>query len=230
MRLRTLLAATALLGVLAAAACADTQTETLGQTADATAERGDTKPRRAEKPAAAVPARDPATGKAGGQLSGSGTAAAGVPSAAAGTPTPPAGTAGTAPAADDELRPQANSSGAPARRPAERGDLPLDGSLSAACAERGDTLTVTVRTRPNASIAGVVEYVDEQAHGAMTVGNADGSGRFVWRFVVTPDAPLGDATAWISAQDRSPGPDEYSGSTNGEQAAGEYPFEVRDKC
>lgn len=91
-------------------------------------------------------------------------------------------------------------------------------------------MTATVSTRPQASIAGGVEYSDGDAHGAFTVGSADSHGTYRWPFVVGSDAPFGRAVLGVSAQDRTPTEDGYGASTTGEVGTAQAEFEVRKSC
>ena len=126
--------------------------------------------------------------------------------------------------------PDAAASGPRAGQSWGDASFPLAVTVAPPCVARGGTLAVTIQTRPRASVAAAVSYADEEAHGALTVGDADGTGAFRWQVVVSPDAPEGPAEALVSAQDRTPSPDGESASTTGEHRAGRYPFEVDDRC
>ena len=105
----------------------------------------------------------------------------------------------------------------------------MNASLSRTCATRGTRMTLTIETRPHASIAVGVGYSDGDAHGNLTVGPAGGDGMFVWHWVLSPEVPNGKAQVLISAQDRQPVND-YEAGTSGETSEEILEFEVKSKC
>jgi hypothetical protein len=107
--------------------------------------------------------------------------------------------------------------------------FPLDVEVTPLCAERGDKVTVTMRTRPASATTAAVGFSDNQAYGNYTIGNADDHGLWVWRFSVPDEAPYGKATVIASGADRRPGPDGQP-ATNGEYANTKRTFEVKKSC
>lgn len=75
--------------------------------------------------------------------------------------------------------------------------------LSATCVKPGDLLVITFRTPPKAGLGMIIGYSDNQAHGAMLTGESDANGVYVWRVVVEPTVPDGDAKVLVT----STGPD-----------------------
>lgn len=71
--------------------------------------------------------------------------------------------------------------------------------LSATCVKPGDLLVITFRTPPKAGLGMVIGYSDNQAHGAMLTGESDANGVYVWRVVVEPTVPEGDAKVLVSS-------------------------------
>jgi hypothetical protein len=109
--------------------------------------------------------------------------------------------------------------------------LPVALSMSpTGCLRPGTPVSVVVTTRPWASIAAVVEYADEDAHGTYAIGSADPTGTWRWEFVVPLDAPVGPATLGVSAQDRTPADDGNGASTTGEEGEAFASFEVGSSC
>jgi hypothetical protein len=108
--------------------------------------------------------------------------------------------------------------------------MPVTATMSATCVTRGMPVNVTVKTRPQASLAGAVEYADEDAHGNYAIGSADGTGTWRWPFVVSTEAPIGRAVLGVSAQDRTPTDDGNGASTTGEEGSAQVRFEVKKSC
>lgn len=71
--------------------------------------------------------------------------------------------------------------------------------LSARCVLRGQTLTVSISAPSDSVMAMVIGYSDGRAHTAMGTAHADARGEYVWRVVVEPTVPPGEATALVQA-------------------------------
>lgn len=71
--------------------------------------------------------------------------------------------------------------------------------LSATCVKPGDLLVITFRTPPKAGLGMIIGYSDNQAHGAMLTGESDANGVYVWRVVVEPTVPDGDAKVLVTS-------------------------------
>ena len=82
---------------------------------------------------------------------------------------------------------------------ASRGALPLEVAVDPGCVAMAGVVAVTITTVPDAALAMVIGYADGQPHGAMHIDDADGSGGFVWRVIVPPDAPQGSANVLVSS-------------------------------
>lgn len=149
--------------------------------------------------------------------------AAGVPAAGDGG----AG-AGAAPAGGGGPPASQPNDAAPADVVTADPSFPFTVTVTPRCVERGATLQVSLLTRAGASVAGAVGFSDDDSHGALTVGYANGDGAFNWTVPIEPTVPDGPATVLISAQDRTTTPE--GSSTTGESGSGEFPIEVRAQC
>lgn len=78
-------------------------------------------------------------------------------------------------------------------------------TLSATCATPGTPMVATIQVKPKSGLGLTVAYADYRNHGAMAVGETP-TGRYEWRFVVAPDAPVGKAVVLVSATDGDAGP------------------------
>lgn len=107
--------------------------------------------------------------------------------------------------------------------------FPFEAEVTPPCAERGDEVTLTMKTRPNSATTAAVAFSNNQAYGNYTIGTANAEGAWVWRFTVPEAAPYGQATVLMSAADRRPGPDGEP-STNGEYVNTRRYFEVKKSC
>lgn len=144
----------------------------------------------------------------------SGTETAGGSSASTTTPT-------TQPGA----RPAGN--GEPERLAyTSQGDFPLTVRISPSCVNKGDVLTVELKTRPWASVAASLAFSDKKAYEAYKIGAADPTGAWRWKPVVPKEAPEGPAELLLAVQDRSADSNDEGAKTNGEGAAGRWAFQV----
>lgn len=105
--------------------------------------------------------------------------------------------------------------------------FPMEVVVTPACAQRGDTVSLIMKTRPRSATTAATAY--SNTRGTYTLGTADNNGDWVWRFTVPPHADFGQATVIASAADRRPGPDGQP-TTNGDYANTTRNFEVREKC
>lgn len=114
----------------------------------------------------------------------------------------------------------AGSAGTGAGTSGQAGSLPLTVTLNATCAERGDLMEATVETVPDAQIALAVSYNDRDFTPDIqwVPRAANVTGRYVWRWTLRPDTPLGEArlVAVVGSQE---------GGANAEVL-----FEVRSEC
>jgi hypothetical protein len=91
---------------------------------------------------------------------------------------------------------------------------------------------VALATRRGAEVAAAIAWSDDDAHGALTVGRADGDGDWKWKVVVSPDVPEGPGQVLVSAEDRTwyaDGEGEKASTTH-ESGTGRYHIEVKDSC
>lgn len=70
-------------------------------------------------------------------------------------------------------------------------------AFSSLCVRPGDLMVVTITTGANAGLAMSAVYADGSPHGGYNAGESDGQGKFVWRFAVTPDVPVGRARVYV---------------------------------
>lgn len=107
--------------------------------------------------------------------------------------------------------------------------FPLEVDVTPACARRGETISVAMKTRPGSATTAAAAYSNGQAYNTYTVGQADQNGVWKWSFVVPPNAPVGRGTVIASAGDRRLGSDGQPASS-GEYANTTRPFEIKDRC
>lgn len=106
---------------------------------------------------------------------------------------------------------------APAPPAARASGLPLAVTVVPSCVSPGELVEVHVTSGPRAGFVFAIAFADDQTHGAMGVGDADDAGAFIWRVVVAPGAPSGEARVLVAAKD---------GAGSAEQAHGRAPFDV----
>lgn len=77
--------------------------------------------------------------------------------------------------------------------------LPVTVELSPACGTKGSAMTATIRTEPHSGLSMAVGYSDNQAHGTYGFGDTNDQGIFVWNWVISPEAPYGEAGLLVAA-------------------------------
>jgi hypothetical protein len=96
--------------------------------------------------------------------------------------------------------------------------MQLSLSIDPLCGSVGTRMTATVDTKPRAKISLVVAYSDAKDRGQKGFFDADERGRYVYRWTIPPDVPMGDGRVLVSVAD---------GEGNG--AGGAWPFRVAPK-
>lgn len=104
--------------------------------------------------------------------------------------------------------------------PADFNTMPLTVSLSASCAQPGQTMRATAETLPGSKLAFVAAYSDNDFVPNFTYVPAEGNptGTFTWAWEITPTTPRGDAMVNVV-------------SSKGKKGASfKAPFRVADSC
>lgn len=126
--------------------------------------------------------------------------------AAAGTPPPPpvptlpaAARATAAPGST----PVPTEKGMPDLKPGESkkiwGEMAMDLDVKPACAIVGTVMKAVIRTEPDASIGGAVQYSDNNPHEDFTYAPHHPTGEHVWTWTIKPVVPKGKATVMVTA-------------------------------
>lgn len=75
--------------------------------------------------------------------------------------------------------------------------VPIDLTVTPSCVAVGQTVAAHIATVPDAELTLAVGYADGKPHGQMGFARADDAGEHVWRWVIGPDVPPGEATVLV---------------------------------
>lgn len=89
------------------------------------------------------------------------------------------------------------------------------------CVKRAQIITVTIETVPKGFLTIVATYADNNPRESYALAEASPKGRYDWKWVVPPDAPIGNGLFLVSVKDEQ---------RTGESRPDDRLFEVQTSC
>lgn len=133
------------------------------------------------------------------------------PEAAVAAPVEPSEAAPQPAPAVEEPAPAGLQDGEFARGPRESELVTV--AVEPACVRPGDAVSATITTDPGMHLTLVVSYADGNPHGQFAFAEAGADGSYVWRWVVTPTVPPGEALAYVAATRQDNGQRDWATDT-----------------
>jgi hypothetical protein len=75
----------------------------------------------------------------------------------------------------------------------------IEVSVEPMCVSMGESVAATIAAAPQSHLTLFVSYADGRPHGQMAFASANSNGIYVWRWVVAPTVPPGEALVFAAA-------------------------------